>query len=65
MKIIDTDNFNGDYPDEQDIAVGIKRRDLAEVMCDALNDWSGSEVDSLRYYKVVEDDYKNRPGFEP
>jgi len=63
MKIVDTDNYGGDYPDEQDIAVGIKRGDHAIVMCQALNDWAG--VAFQRYYKVVPDDYENRPGFEP
>ena len=63
MKIIDTDNFDGDYPNERDIAVGIERRDHAAIMCQALNDWAG--VNSPRYYKVVEDDYVNVPGFIP
>ena len=63
MKIVDTDNFDGDYPNERDIAVGIKRRDHANVMCAALNYWAG--VNSPRYYKVVEDDYVNVPGFIP
>ena len=63
MKIIDTDNYGGDYPDEQDIAVGIKRRDHAVVMCVALNNWAGEG--SIRFYKIVDDDYENQPGFEP
>lgn len=63
MMIIDTDNFGGDYPNEKVIASGIKRREHAKTMCEALNKWSGR--DSSRFYMVVEDDYKLRPGFEP
>jgi len=63
MKIVDTDNFGGDYPDEKVIASDIKRADHAKVMCDALNLWSG--VGSSRYYMVVQDDYILKPGFEP
>ncbi len=63
MKIIDTDNLDGDYPNEQDIAIGIKSLRFAEIMCEALNAAAGEH--SARFYTVVDDDYKNRPGFEP
>lgn len=63
MKIVDTDNFDGDYPDEKVIAEGIKQKKHAEIMCKALNDAAGNY--SRRFYMVVEDDYVLRPGFEP
>lgn len=63
MKIIDTDNFGGDTPNEKVIAEGIKNTQHATVMCKALNDEAGKY--SRRFYKVVEDDYVLRPGFEP
>jgi hypothetical protein len=64
MKIIDTDNFGGDYPVEHDIAVGIKDKQKAAVMCEALNArFSGAGAS--RFYRVEEDDYKNGIGFEP
>lgn len=63
MKIIETDNFGGDYPDERDIAVGIRVRHNADVMCAALNYDLG--LYSSRFFRVVEDDYVLCPGFEP
>ena len=64
MKIIDTDNFGGDYPNERVIAEGITNEDFAKVMCDALIARFGGDY-ADRYYKVVPDDYKLKPGFEP
>jgi hypothetical protein len=63
MKIVDTDNYDGDYPDEKVIADNIKRKDFADVMCEALNQMA--DAYSPRFYKVVQDDYVLRPGFEP
>lgn len=64
MKIIDTDNFSGDYPNEKVVAEGITYELYAKVMCDAMNErFSGNGAP--RYYKVVPDDYKLAPGFEP
>jgi hypothetical protein len=61
MKIISTDNFGGDYPNEKFVAEGISNPNFARVMALALNDsFSGD-----RYYKVVTDEYVLLPGFEP
>jgi hypothetical protein len=65
MKIIDTDNFGGDYPNEKIIAENIKSEEFAVVMADALNDIYCSSDYSPRFYKVVDDDYVLQPGFEP
>ncbi len=64
MKIVDTDNFGRDYPNETIIAEGITWKPFAETMCQALNNKYGGDY-APRYYKVVEDDYKLEPGFEP
>ena len=61
MKIIDTDNYGGDYPDETVIAANITNKRFADTMCQALND----KFCDHRFYKVVEDDYVLQPGFEP
>lgn len=53
MKIISTDNFDGDYPNESLVAEGITDPSYARVMALALND----SFCRTRYYKVVEDDY--------
>jgi hypothetical protein len=63
-RIIDTDNFGGDYPNEKVIASGITYKPFADEMCEALiAKFSGNHAS--RFYKVVEDDYDLQPGFEP
>lgn len=62
-KIVDTDNFGRDYPNERFVAVGIPSKEMAQIMCKALNQQTGP--DSQRYYFAVEDDYVLVPGFEP
>ncbi len=59
MKIIDTDNFGRDYPDEKVIAENVQQP-YADRMCAALNQGGGD-----RYYRVVEDDYILQPGLTP
>ncbi len=65
MKIIHTDNFGGDYPDEK-FVTGIPPMhcDRMQRVADAINAECGGEM-SPRYYRVVEDDYVLQPGFEP
>jgi hypothetical protein len=67
MRIIDTDNFGGDYPDEKFLQVGDKPltvpKDIANEVCSKLNAMGGNH--SLRYYRMVPDDYVLQPGFEP
>ena len=62
MKVIETDNFDGDYPDEKVIMAGLSE-EHAKAIAEAIND--GFPEDWPRYYKVVKDDYKLQPGFEP
>lgn len=65
-KVIETDNFGGDYPNESFV---FESRTLspeaAERIADILNsEWcpTGHE---RRYWRVVDDDYVLQPGFEP
>lgn len=60
-KIVDTDNFGSDYPNETVIADSIVNKDCAEIMAKALN----SDTEHSRYYKVVDESYVLQPGFEP
>lgn len=64
MKIMHTDNFAGDYPDEKFVTglPGLNPEQLRQV-CDLINSFTGP--DAPRYYQVVEDDYVLQPGFEP
>jgi len=64
MKLIHTDNFGGDYPDEK-FVTGLPPlgEDTLQKMADLINGGMGNTTS--RYYKVVPDDYKLQPGFEP
>lgn len=64
-KIVDTDNFAGDYPDEK-FVTGIPSlsKDKMQVIADAINKVA-SGGHAPRYWKVVNDDYVLQPGFEP
>jgi len=65
MKIVETDNFGGDYPEEILIASNIESKGYAKIMRDALNR-SLSSDQSPRFYKIVSDDYKlDVERFEP
>lgn len=64
MKLIHTDNFGGDYPDEKFVEeLPSLRRERLQRIADAINRELGENPP--RYYRVVEDDYKLQPGFEP
>lgn len=62
MRIVETDNFNGDYPDES-FVLGILSRDAAINIAESIDlNCSGNE--SPRFWKVVNNDYILQPGFE-
>ena len=64
MKIIETDNFGRDYPDEKFVNLPWMTEDQAIKVASLLNSiFSGNNAP--RYWQVVEDDYKLQPGFEP
>ncbi len=68
MRIIHTDNFGGDYPDERFVeGLPLMNQKEAECICSAINQansrWGTWEPD--RYYRVVDDDYALKGGFEP
>ena len=62
-RIVETDNFGGDYPDEKFVNVHPVNRRHAEAIAAAIN--SGYSEFHNRHYKVVEDTYTLVPGFEP
>ena len=64
-RIIDTDNFGGDYPNERWVAIGIVDEGVANIIADALNRATGADLGGARFYKVVAADYVLQPGFEP
>lgn len=63
-RIIHTDNFGGDYPDEKFVdQLPPMTQEHAERVCAAIN--AGMPESASRYYKVVTNDYVLLPGFEP
>lgn len=61
MKIVETDNYGGDYPDEKFVNLPPMDIDSANYIAEVINDTLAGD----RYWKVVQDDYELLPGFEP
>jgi hypothetical protein len=65
MRIVETDNFGRDYPDEKFVNIpSIYEEDHAQAVCDSIN-IACSGPNASRWWKVVPNDYKLQPGFEP
>lgn len=62
FRIVDTDNFGRDYPDEKFVGFPMSQQ-ACDAVCYILNKEAGAN--SSRYYKTVPYDYKLVPGFEP
>lgn len=63
MRIVEGDNYDGDYPDESFVNLPLLTKAHAEQVCATIN--AGFPNSHPRYWKVVENDYKLKPGFEP
>lgn len=62
-RIVNTDNFGGDYPNESFVGPEYITQEEAEAEAEELN-YKGDEH-APRYFKVVELPYELQPGFEP
>ena len=62
-RIVNTDNFGGDYPDEKFVGPEFEGEAEAQKFADEINEHYGEH--SSRYYKVVEMPYELQPGLEP
>lgn len=61
MRIVETDNYGGDYPDEKFLNIPhIHDKRQIELIAHDIND----ACCGTRYWKVVPDDYELQPGFE-
>ena len=61
FKIVETDNFGGDYPDEKFVNLPACTEVTAHKLADDINHYfSGTCMP--RYWKVVPADYKLQPG---
>jgi hypothetical protein len=63
MRVVETDNFGGDYPDEKFLNIPNLPEESCAAIAKAINDAVGDNC--RRYWKVVANDYKLQPGFEP
>lgn len=63
MKIVNTDNFGGDYPNESFVNLPPLKKSAIKLITFIINkECSGN--DASRYWKVVEDSYKLAPIME-
>lgn len=62
-RIVETDNFGGDYPDEKFAGPPLEKEE-ADRIAKAFND-AASGPNSPRFWKVEPVGYKLQPGFEP
>ena len=65
FKIVNTDNFGSDYPDEKFLDLTFWTRDSALRVANAINAELCNDDHASRFWKVVDSDYKLQPGFEP
>jgi hypothetical protein len=63
-RVIDTDNFGGDYPGEKFVS-GVLSEEEAQKLKDKLNKEFCKGNHSPRWHQVVADDYELVPGFRP
>ena len=64
FRIIETDNYGGDYPNESFLRLPPTTRENAQRIADAINAAFCPEH-GRRYWRVVPEDYVLQPGFEP
>lgn len=62
-RIVDTDNFGRDYPDERFLPIPNLPKEDARIVANIINKAAGEN--SSRYWEVVDLDYELKPGFEP
>ena len=60
-RIVETDNYGGDYPNEKFAMPYALRKEEAEEIAAVIN----KHLCHNRYWKVVKSGYELQPGFEP
>lgn len=64
-KIVETDNFGGDYPDEKFLNIPPTTKEAAQNIANAINKELNPVGAGDRFWVVRPEDYKLQPGFEP
>ena len=65
FRIVETDNHGGDYPDEKFLNLPATTEARAKIVAAAINSIFCPDDYATRYWRVVPQDYKLQPGFEP
>jgi len=64
-RIVEGDNFGGDYPAEVFVNVAPTTKEKAQRIADAINAAFCDHEHARRFWRVVPADYELQPGFEP
>ena len=64
-RIVEGDNFGGDYPNEKFVSIPATNRAKARMIADAINAVFCAHDHATRYWRAVPEDYTLQPGFEP
>lgn len=65
FKVVEGDNFDGDYPNEKFVSVPATTKEKAQSIADAINKAFNQDGHGSRFWRVCPQDYKLSPGFEP
>jgi hypothetical protein len=65
FKIVNTDNFGSDYPEESFLPLTFWSQKSAQRVADAINAELCKDDHATRFWKVVDSEYQLQPGFEP
>lgn len=63
-RIVETDNFGGDYPNEKFVDLPRMNQQAAQRVADAINKECCSWDNAPRFWKVVHETYELKGGFE-
>lgn len=64
-KVVEGDNFNGDYPNEKFVSMPLLDKAAAQQVADIINKQWCNHDHSSRFWRVVFKDYELQGGFEP
>ena len=64
-RIVETDNYGGDYPDEKFVNLPFMSLEKAKELAAVINRLCNPDGLGNRYWKVAPEDYELQPGFEP
>ena len=64
-KVVEGDNFGGDYPNERFVNIPATTQDKAQAIADAINAAHCPTGYERRWWRVEPEHYRLQPGFTP